>query len=210
MILGRRLEDMPGDWLKKYFATQHVWVRILDPLAIPLVDTFPFLKWVPATFSSWKRRTLKVRKGLSEVYSAVVDHAHQQSGKDEANVPAFESLVERLLRENRSPTPSGTKGPALSRRDMAFIAGGVLDGAFDTAYHTSLTLIKAFAAYPDVQKRVQDELDEVWYVPTLQNQDNARNFVHASLIPKGESKWMLITHLSLIGAVALASHRASM
>lgn len=157
---------MPEDWVKEYFATQHEWVHLLDPIAIPFVDAFPLLKWVPASLASWKRRAQISRKGLFKVYSAVVDHAHQP-GKVQASGPAaFESLVERLLRESRSPAPSDSKGPGLSRRDMAFIAGGVLDGAFDTAFHTSLTLMKTFAAYPNIQKRVQDELDEAWYVAT--------------------------------------------
>lgn len=156
---------MPDDWATKYLATQHEWVYLLDPNSSPPVDIFPFLKWIPAKFATWKRRAQVARRGLFDAYSALVENAHQ-SRQGDTNGPIFESLVDRLLRENRSP--SGMKGPCLSRRDIIFIAGGVLDGAFDTAYHTTLTLLKTLAAYPAIQKRIQDELDETWYMPTFQ------------------------------------------
>lgn len=161
--MGRRLEDLPKDWATRYLATQHEWVHLLDPSQVPPIDMFPFLKWIPSTFAAWKRRAKHVRKGLSEAYTALVDHAHQ-SDKNDNNGQKFESLVERLLRQNR--TTSGEVA-SLSRRDIAFIVGGVLDGAFDTGYHTALTLLKTLAAYPAVQKRLQDELDEAWYALTF-------------------------------------------
>lgn len=166
VILGRRLEDMPKDWATKYLHTQHEWVQLLDPSTTPPVDMFPFLKWFPASFAPWKRRAERVRKDLFKAYSELVDHAHQSEHDDNnTNDLEFESLIGRLLRE--SHVSSGRKGPSLSKRDIIFIAGGVLDGAFDTAYYTSLALLKTLAAYPDVQKRIQSELDEAWYMPTI-------------------------------------------
>lgn len=162
---------MPVNWVKDYIATQHEWVHLLDPNATPPVDIFPFLTWIPAMYATWKRRAQNARKGLFLAYSALVDHAHQ-SRQDDANNPRFESLVERLLRENQSP--SEVKEPILSKRDIKFIAGGVLDGAFDTSYHTSLNLLKTFAAHPAIQKRVQHELDEAWYVPNFEGRNCLR------------------------------------
>lgn len=147
---------MPKDWATNYLATQHEWVHLADPSVTPPIDIFPFLTWVPASFASWKRRAQTARKGLFQAYSALVDHAHQPK-KHDSDATEFESLVERLLRQARSPSESN-----LSRRDITFIAGGILDGAFDTGYHTALTLLKTLAAYPDIQKRIQDELDEAW------------------------------------------------
>lgn len=152
---------MPKDWATKYLATQHQWINLLDPSAVPPIDIFPFLKWIPAAFAPWKRQAEHARKGLSEAYTALVDHASQSKDYDH-NGPKFESLVERLLRQNQSLTG---EEPDLNRRDVAFIVGGVLDGAFDTVYHTSLTILKILAAYPAVQERIQTELDEAWYAP---------------------------------------------
>lgn len=161
VILGRRLEDMPKDWATNYLMIQHEWVHLLDSSSAPPIDIFPFLKWVPSTFASWKRRAKIARTGLYDAYSALVDHA-PRPGNNDANPPRFESLVERILRENQST--SDKKEPVLSKRGVIFIAGGVLDGAFDTTYHTALTLLKTFAAYPAIQKRVQNEIDAAWYV----------------------------------------------
>lgn len=165
VILGRRLEDMPKDWAAKYSATQHGWVQLLDPSTTPPVDIFPFLAWLPEKLATWKHHAKVARQGLFEAYSGLVDHAHQAAdkGADAAHRegPVYESLVEKLVRENGA-SGSDAKAPRLSRTDMAFIAGGVLDGAFDTAFHTSLTMLKTLAAYPDVQKRLQEELDDVW------------------------------------------------
>jgi len=161
--MGRRLEDLPQDWAQRYLATLHDWMHLLDPSKVPPIDMFPFLKWVPSRFAAWKGHAKHARDGLSEAYMALVDYAHQ-SEKDATSGQNFESLVERLLRQNQAISGEGA---GLSRRDIAFIVGGVLDGAFDTTYHMSLTLLKTLAAYPAVQKHLQDELDDVWYDPTL-------------------------------------------
>lgn len=130
------------------FARMH----ILEPSNTPPVEVFPFLAYVPAYFAEWKRRARWVRKGMYQVYFKTLDAAKERAAKGQG----FETLFAHILRRR-----DNEEKMAFTDSQLAFMGGGLLDGAIDTTLSSFESFILCLTAHEDVRKRVQAEIEEV-------------------------------------------------
>ncbi|KAF6822195.1 cytochrome p450 [Colletotrichum plurivorum] len=160
IISGLEVSDDGGPGSTEvYFETQERWLRFLNPAQAPPVELFPALKHVPAFFAKWKHEALELQRDMRRTMYHMLEAAGLQRGKIAKGLRSAEneSVLSRLIRDGeRSPDLK------LAAHDLALFGGASLDAAVDTMIATTSAMILALAAYPEIQKRLQAEVDEIW------------------------------------------------
>jgi cytochrome P450 len=124
--------------------------KLLEPGALPPVDLFPFLHWVPERFfGNWMSRVKKVHFEMHDLHSenfGIVERRRAQEG-------SRETFADRLLDEQ--------KALGWDRCQVYFLTGGIVEAGSDTTSHGMSTFIQMMAMYPEVTKNAQKEVDSV-------------------------------------------------
>lgn len=128
-------------------------MHILEPSNTPPVEIFPFLAYIPAFMSEWKRRAQRVRKGMYAIYFQTLAAAKERAARGDAG---FDTLFSHLLRRRETEEKM-----AFTDSQLAFMGGGLLDGAIDTTLSSFESFMLCLTAYKDVMKRAQEEIDTV-------------------------------------------------
>ncbi|KZL82496.1 cytochrome p450 [Colletotrichum incanum] len=139
--------------IKQFFACQAEWAGMLDQGAVPPFDVFPFLQYVPDAMTpwrGWKQRAAALKKKQNGLYHDLFEEAKAriEQGKGE------DSFVASLLRNNMKEGYSDV--------ELEYIAGFLMEGGSDTTAGAFETFMLAMAAYPDIQKKAQAEVDSVF------------------------------------------------
>lgn len=137
-------------------------LRFLIPGSAPLVDYFPILKYFPEVFAQWKKEARRVKKLVNNSAMAffLAGREQYEQMKGEPSSVRVEGLIARLLREQNTP---GVVKPERRFADLelGYIGQTAIGAAADTTAATFLSLMCCFAAFPDVLKRAQEEVDQV-------------------------------------------------
>jgi cytochrome P450 len=137
---------------RRFFAIQDEWAALLDPGAMPPFEVFPFLRWVPDWMTPWRgwRTRAELLKGRqSGLYKELFEEA---KGEIERGTGG-ETFVKKLLEDQEKEGYTDV--------ELTYIAGFLMEGGADTTALALLTFIVAMAAYPEIQRRVQAEVDRV-------------------------------------------------
>ncbi|KAJ7624549.1 cytochrome P450 [Roridomyces roridus] len=173
---GTRAPRCESPEITAFFEMIHDWSALNEPGAVPPVDLFPILKFVPGWLATWKRTAMKVRKLQRQVYFGLLDRAAERIGMGERNGSGIEDVLERQD-EFR-----------LHREMIGYLGGTLMEAGSETTSSYLKTLILCMIAYPDVQRRAQDEMDRVVGV------DRIPTLAH-------------LPHLCYIQALILETHR---
>ena len=148
-VYGQRGTQHDKDMVKDFFTVQKAWVRLLEPGATPPVDIFPFLKHMPDFMAGWKRQAKQIRQKHRALYFSLLDQVKQQGEK----WPNRDCLLAKVLKERDA---SG-----FTDEQIAYLGGFLLEAGSDTTSTTALTFLLLLAAYPEVLRRLQQEVDAV-------------------------------------------------
>ncbi|UQC90651.1 cytochrome P450 [Colletotrichum lupini] len=164
VMSGQRVAE--GDEVastKTYFATQDMWLRFLTAARAPPVDLFPVMKYLPAFLAGWKREAATLKKGMFGTMYHMLDGAKAQAAEIASGRRGKEtdSVMARMVREGEASKVAG-KGPTYGSHELAVLGAGTLDAAVDTVIATTSTVVLIMGAYPEMQRRLQEEVDEVW------------------------------------------------
>ncbi|GKT49482.1 cytochrome P450 monooxygenase atE [Colletotrichum spaethianum] len=153
-VFGTRGKDFDDKGkIKQFFDCQAEWAAMLDQGAVPPFDVFPFLQYVPDAMTpwrGWKQRASALKKKQNGLYHDLFDEAKTriEQGKGE------DSFVASLIRNNMKEGYSDV--------ELEYIAGFLMEGGSDTTAGAFETFVLAMAAYPDIQKEAQAEIDSVF------------------------------------------------
>jgi cytochrome P450 len=157
---GSRLDDQPAGYAEQFYHVQEAVLKLMVPGAVPPVDIFPILKYVPEFLAPWRKAALHARMGLlSDVHKYIEGGRKQlrQVQQDPASV-GFESLVTKLLHEQ---SEADDKTEHFTDLELAFIGQGAVGAAVDTTSAAFKSLLVILAAHPEVLAKVHQELDRV-------------------------------------------------
>lgn len=159
---GQRAEALPSGFADEFIHSQEEMLRFLIPGSAPLVDYFPVLKYVPEIFARWKKDARRVRRLVSASAMAFYKagrEQYEQMREDPGSV-RVEGLIARLLREQNTP---GVVKPErkFAALELGYIGQTAIGAAADTTAATLLSLMCCFAAFPNVLKKAQEEVDLV-------------------------------------------------
>lgn len=159
---GRRLDDMPPGYTDKFFQSQHDALQLIIPGAAPLVDAFPILKYVPELLAGWKTEARRIRRVLTDQGLGILDDGRKQYARmrDEPNLVCFESMVAKIMREQDLPEKT-RPDRRFTDLEVGHIGRDLIAGAVDTTSATFTSLMCCFAAFPNVLRKAQEEVDRV-------------------------------------------------
>ncbi|GJD01134.1 cytochrome P450 [Colletotrichum higginsianum] len=153
-VFGTRGRDFSDEGrIKQFFACQAEWAGMLDQGAVPPFDVFPFLRHVPDVLTPWRgwqRRAAALKSKQNGLYHDLFEEAKARVERGKAG----DSFVASLLRNNARD--------GYSEVELEYITGFLMEGGSDTTAGAFETFVLAMAAYPDVQKRAQAEVDSVF------------------------------------------------
>jgi cytochrome P450 len=135
---------------RRFFEIQDEWAAVLDPGAMPPFEVFPFLRYVPdwmTPWRGWRTRAENVKARQSAFYRELFEEARGAVEKGKSG----DTFVKRLLEDQDKDGYEDT--------ELVYIAGFLIEAGADTTALALLTFIVAMAAYPEVQRRVQAEVD---------------------------------------------------
>ncbi|KIJ36847.1 hypothetical protein M422DRAFT_178866 [Sphaerobolus stellatus SS14] len=141
-----------------YIHTAEKALNAVGEAAVPgrfLVDMIPWMKYIPEWVpgASFKKQARIWRKYILDMADVPFEHVKTQMSNGTAQ-PSFTSThLERLAATNDAPADA----EQVIKNTAAVIYGA----GYDTTVKTLTTFVLAMVLFPDVQKKVQEELDAV-------------------------------------------------
>lgn len=121
----------------------------MEPGANPPVDEFRLLRYLPAWSVFWKRRAIDAGKTMDSVWSQARRLVDERRARGDRRPCIIDNLLDQYEKS----------GWPLSQHGFNNLMGELIEGGADTTSAQLLTLILAFALYPNVQKKAQAEID---------------------------------------------------
>ncbi|TFY58367.1 hypothetical protein EVG20_g8178 [Dentipellis fragilis] len=114
-----------------------------------LVELFPWMLYIPQRFAKWKREANHWFKHDSQFFGGLVNDVAKRT--ETGNVqPCFTTSLIENADESK-----------LSELEIAWTAGGMFGAGSETTASVMEWFLLAMIAFPDVQRRAQEELDTV-------------------------------------------------
>lgn len=148
----------------QFFRVQDEWAGMLDMGAMPPLDVFPWLKYVPSILTpwpDWRSRASSLSKEQRAFYQGLF-----AKGKDMAMRGVKDSFLAKLLEKQEKE--------GFSDVDLVYIASFLIEAGADTTAVALLVFIIAMAAHPEVQESAQIEVDAVFGDKVPENIDNVK------------------------------------
>jgi cytochrome P450 len=123
----------------------------LEPGANPPVDEFPFLKYIPEFFASWKKRA----KGSYKCMDDTWNEARRRVDATRAKGIRRDAIIDSIL--------DGEKHSDLDVTDkqLNHFLGVIVEGGADTTASATLTSMMYLALHPEFQEKARQQLDAV-------------------------------------------------
>jgi len=151
-----------------------------------LVEFFPWMLYIPSSLAKWKREARETYHYLTELFERMVhDVEHQIEQGDER--PSFAG---NLLRERDRND--------LSDSELAWLSASMYLGGSETTAKTMTWFLLAMIAYPEKQRKCQEELERVIgrsRMPTLADQTNLP-YIRATI--RELLRWRPVTPLGIM------------
>ncbi|KAK2045728.1 cytochrome P450 [Colletotrichum somersetense] len=157
IVGGQGIAESGAGSTDYYFEAQETWLKFLTPARAPPVDIFPAMKYIPTFLASWKREAASLHSATMEIMYHMLDGAKIQHAKISQGTKSAEnrSLMIQLLGEESKDLEFGDY-------ELASLGSGAVDAAVDTVFATVRNMILVMGVYPEVQKRLQTEVDSIW------------------------------------------------
>lgn len=123
----------------------------MEPGANPPVDQYPFLKLVPARFAFWKRRAAEASISMHAIWLKARRLVDERRALGDHRV----CLADKLLDEYQE------KGFPMTQHALDQLFGELVEGGAETTSSSMLTMILCLATNPWVQRKAQQQIDEV-------------------------------------------------
>ncbi|CCO36289.1 O-methylsterigmatocystin oxidoreductase Short=OMST oxidoreductase [Rhizoctonia solani AG-1 IB] len=136
-----------------------------------LVNVFPWLEYVPSWFpgAGWKRKAMAWNKVGEDLINVPFEWTKQQMVNGTAQPSALSSILTKV-------TNIQSEGDRAEEEDrIKWAIGSFYGGAIETTTATILIFILAMVHYPDIQAKIQQEVDTVvgdQRLPEMDDQDN--------------------------------------
>ncbi|KAI0445797.1 cytochrome P450 [Xylaria telfairii] len=156
-VCGRRPDYMAehGFKLEQFRRCNEEYAALGAP---GLKDLIPFLRRLPFFgMAEWKERAQGVREGVLNVGTQFLSAAKEQrAALDEGKPIAWESVLARMLREQREKNES-----IFTVTDMGNAGFHIVSTATSAPLAFFQNMLMTLAKYPEVQQRVRNEILEV-------------------------------------------------
>ncbi|KAG8957805.1 hypothetical protein FRC03_009779 [Tulasnella sp. 419] len=164
VICGVRTRDINSPVLTRHFHLTELLMEIAEPGNTPPIDLIPILDYVPDKWlGNWKARCDKIRQLHRETIFNQLEHIEERRKQGLHNGCYLETLLDMA------------EDWELDREAIAYIAAGLILGGSNTTTSTLQFAILLATAFPEAQRKAQEELDRVIGTdrsPTLDDMPN--------------------------------------
>ena len=85
ILYGNRVATCDSLEYSTFFGMLDLWIRLITPGAVPPLDFFPILKYIPSYFAPWKRLVQQVRTAQHAVYFGMLDDFKERLDEGRGN-----------------------------------------------------------------------------------------------------------------------------
>lgn len=147
--------------VRRFYAIQDDWSRMMEVGGSPPFDAFPWLRHVPDVLTPWRgwaAQAADVKRRQSVFY-------HELFAECEARFRAgksHECFMARVLQKQDAAARAGRAQDLYSPLELDYIGGFLMEAGADTTAVSFESFLLAMAAYPEVQREAQKEVDAVF------------------------------------------------
>lgn len=168
-----------------FFEAQHLWELALEPGAHPPIDILPFLRYIPRRWASWKGLCEDTRKLQRDLYFGLLEECEEKVGKGEENGCYMEEIIKR--REELG----------LDRELAGYFGGVMIEGGSDTTSSFFQSLCLLLTAFPEAQRKAQEEMDRVVGDQRIPSLDDAARLPYIQAIVKETHRMRPVAPLAI-------------
>ncbi|KAH8172884.1 cytochrome p450 domain-containing protein [Sarocladium implicatum] len=157
---GKRIDDLPEDFIEKFIASQNALISLVVPGASPPVDVFPFLQYVPEWLgASWKKTAREVRNITIAEREMYLQYSQEQYTrlKEEPSSGILPSLMTKIMFDQ----DSNPDAVGFTEIELSHLGASLGGAAVDTTVVTLKSLMLLLACHPEVQSKAQVEIDRI-------------------------------------------------
>ncbi|KAH8817739.1 cytochrome P450 [Flagelloscypha sp. PMI_526] len=184
VLYGARFPRYESKEVIDFYHMITVWSQLMEPGRHPPVDLIPLLKYVPERWAPWKRDAAEVRRLQRGHYCGLLDRVKKRLATGES-VGAF---METIVRDQAS---------VMEEELMVYLGGVLMEGGTDTTLSYFKTLHLAMTAYPEAQRKAQEEIDRVVGPDRLPNLQDIKNLPYIQACIRETIRWRPSAPLSL-------------
>jgi cytochrome P450 len=152
-VFGQRGKTYePGGKIDRFFKTVDLFTAATSPTAAPPIASFPFLNNLPNWMSPWRGWTARASAAkhgqnllYAELLSETKDRLTQSKGLD--------CFMSQCLKSQEEDWYNDTQ--------LAYLGGILLEAGAETSTSSTLVFLLAMAAFPEVLKKAQEDVDRV-------------------------------------------------
>uniref|UniRef100_A0A0W0G6J3 Putative cytochrome P450 n=1 Tax=Moniliophthora roreri TaxID=221103 RepID=A0A0W0G6J3_MONRR len=148
ILFGKRCPRYESAESVAFFKAAEAFNHTLSP-SIPPVDLLPFLDYIPERWAWWKGLAKQVRQMQRRLYFGLLDECEARMNMGEETGSCMEDLLRRK------------EELGLNRELVGHLGGVLLEGASETTSSFLRYLILLLVAFPEVQRKAQEEIDRV-------------------------------------------------
>ncbi|KAG8938786.1 hypothetical protein FRC03_006908, partial [Tulasnella sp. 419] len=149
-VAGQRIPQVTSPLCQDFFRT---WGMISDVCAAghtPPVDQLPILNYIPDRFAgNWKAKCATIKRRLEDLLGGLKQEAEKRLAQEKPNGSFLETMLEMATDFD------------IDDEGIRSLTGALLFGGATTPASATLFIIYLAAAYPEYQRKVQRELDQV-------------------------------------------------
>ncbi|KAF7125412.1 hypothetical protein CNMCM5793_001590 [Aspergillus hiratsukae] len=191
MVWGHRGATFESFFGRCVYDAMDSYSESLEPGANPPVDEFPFLKYLPAFMSSWRKRAEKSYTAMHNTWSEARVYCDKRRNRGERRV----CIADKLLDD---PKQSG----AMTANQINHFLGVLVEGGAETTSSSILTMILCLARNPEHQVIAQKELDAVCGTERMPVWADFKDLPYINCIVKEGLRWHPVLPLGVPHRVA--------
>ncbi|KAG8213254.1 cytochrome P450 [Butyriboletus roseoflavus] len=166
-----------------------VFVKVAGPSTAAILEAFPFLLKLPVWFpgATLKRMAIQAKSNLHEMMDVPFRYAYDRV----TSCVSAPCMVSESLKRFPESNSEGFELALKSSSATAFIAG------VETTASTLIVFVLAMMYYPEVQQRVQKEIDAVVGTHRLPNFEDRSSLPYVNAVLRETLRWHPVFPLGL-------------
>ncbi|KAG8719499.1 hypothetical protein FRC08_002681 [Ceratobasidium sp. 394] len=166
------------------------------------VNTIPWLKFVPSWFpgAGWKRKANAWRAERDRMIHEPYEWTRSQMAAGTASPSILKDLLTKMAN-----TPSFKHGIEEEEDIVRWVVGTLYAAGSDTIVASIMTFILAMILHPEVQKKVQAELDGVLGEKRVPELNDREALPYTNCVLKESARWSPVAPLGLAHACSQAN-----
>ncbi|GME53521.1 Cytochrome p450 protein [Neofusicoccum parvum] len=187
VVWGHRGATYDDFWGSCVYKAMEKYSEALEPGANPPVDQAPFLKYIPDSLAAWKRRAKTSYKAMDDVWREARRRADERRAKGEKRPAMLDRILDGDVKVD----------VALTDNQINHFLGVLVEGGADTTAGSMLTSIMLLALNPAVQKKAQEQLDEVCGAGRSPTWEDFERLPYINSIVKEGMRWRPVLPLGV-------------